>query len=576
MKLKSFWIDDYKNLKDFQLDFEKGNGLSILIGNNGSGKSNVLEAISGIFAEAYRSVSNVLDTDYRLDYEIDDKNIILEKKNGKKIFHYDETHIPNGMIIQNLPNYVIALYSGEDSQLWESFYEKRYKDFFSNVYRKGSSEKVGMYYVNKYLWNISLLTLILFMDTDGFSDVKSFLETELGIKNDTNISITIKFSYKKYDENINSLLKSFVGKINPERNETKSYSINDLRKSISNVPDSFEAEPREFFNLLMQAFMPKDFKIITDICIYINDIDVIQFFSEGEKKLILIEAVLEFVADENSLILLDEPDANIHEERKRKLYDLLRNTPNRDVVMTTHSPIIAKIASENELIYLESKNNNASEVFINKLNLIRQLASDEWNIMEAGVFLNSEKPLVLFEGKSDVYFVKRAIELLKKDEPRYAKINVDFLCFNGTGNASSFIKNVRACVATKKIILFFDRDDAGKTSMAELSGKDKKSTDIQNFHDYISDDGLLKAVFYPYSNEVSSGEFLLEDYFSETKITEIINNLISGNKHPVKSLSNLSKRVKDTLANKYRDYSKEDFEGFKPLLNKLLELLEIN
>ena len=43
MKLKSLWIQEYKNLKDFQLDFEKGNHLSILIGNNGSGKSNVLE-----------------------------------------------------------------------------------------------------------------------------------------------------------------------------------------------------------------------------------------------------------------------------------------------------------------------------------------------------------------------------------------------------------------------------------------------------------------------------------------------------------------------------------------------------
>ena len=69
---------------------------------------------------------------------------------------------------------------------------------------------------------------------------------------------------------------------------------------------------------------------------------------------------------------------------------------------------------------------------------------------------------------------------------------------------------------------------------------------------------------------------MLEDYFYENKIVEIIDNLISGKKHPVKSLSNLSKRVKDTLANKYKEYPKEDFEGFKPLLDKLLELLEIN
>ena len=210
---------------------------------------------------------------------------------------------------------------------------------------------------------------------------------------------------------------------------------------------------------------------------------------------------------------------------------------------------------------------------MDKLKLVRTLASNEWNIMDAGIFLNTDKPLVLFEGKSDVDFVKRAIELLKDDDQKYETIDVDFLSFNGTGNAASFIKNVRDCVTTKKIIVFFDRDDAGIKAMVEISGRLKESDEIKNGIDYISTDNLLKAAFYPYSNEVTSGEFLLEDYFSEVKINEIIANLISGRKHPVKGLSNLSKRVKETLVNKYLDYSKEDFEGFKPLLNKLFELL---
>ena len=49
MRLKHLYIKDYKNLKDFSLDFENGNGLSILIGNNGSGKSNVLEAYISLY-----------------------------------------------------------------------------------------------------------------------------------------------------------------------------------------------------------------------------------------------------------------------------------------------------------------------------------------------------------------------------------------------------------------------------------------------------------------------------------------------------------------------------------------------
>ena len=59
--------------------------------------------------------------------------------------------------------------------------------------------------------------------------------------------------------------------------------------------------------------------------------------------------------------------------------------------MTSHSPILAKIADKSELIYLESEEGKVYQVSTDKLNLVRKLSADEWNIMEAGGFLNSEK-----------------------------------------------------------------------------------------------------------------------------------------------------------------------------------------
>ena len=55
MRLKRLWIDGFKNLNDFEIDFNDKEGITVLIGNNGSGKSNVLEAISAIFADFPRS-----------------------------------------------------------------------------------------------------------------------------------------------------------------------------------------------------------------------------------------------------------------------------------------------------------------------------------------------------------------------------------------------------------------------------------------------------------------------------------------------------------------------------------------
>lgn len=57
MRIKKLYITGYKNLHNLTLDFEAGNGLTMLIGNNGSGKSNILEAISGIFHDAYKESS---------------------------------------------------------------------------------------------------------------------------------------------------------------------------------------------------------------------------------------------------------------------------------------------------------------------------------------------------------------------------------------------------------------------------------------------------------------------------------------------------------------------------------------
>ena len=51
MNLNYLHIDKYKNIQNKDFDFSKNTGCIALIGENGSGKSNLLEAISIIFIE---------------------------------------------------------------------------------------------------------------------------------------------------------------------------------------------------------------------------------------------------------------------------------------------------------------------------------------------------------------------------------------------------------------------------------------------------------------------------------------------------------------------------------------------
>ncbi|WP_288506310.1 ATP-binding protein [uncultured Treponema sp.] len=559
MKLKSLWLKDYKNLKDFHLDFEKGNGLSILIGNNGSGKSNVLEAISGIFAEWYGKSSYKFDTDYEVIYDKDNLEFRLNR-NGryKRVNPFINNH-------EFLPTKVIATYTGENPHLYENFY----KQF------KRSSK---MLYCDKNLWTVSFLILVLY--SYKYTDIAHFLKEEFNIIDGTAISITIKLKadYYSVEKDVENLIDQINNNDFPEE---FTLSLDDLRMRLgrSKNDDDLYYQPRELFDIFSRACnrvhpMISQLDIIIDSHINVSD------FSEGEKKLILIKAILEFIADEDSLLLLDEPDANVHESRKVYLYHQIKKYASdysRQIIMTTHSPIIAKMASKNELIYLESKKGKVEEIETEKLDLIKNLASNEWNIMEAGVFLNSGKPLVLFEGKSDIIYVKKAIELLKPDNPKYEKINIDILSFNGTGNAEEFLKNIREITPNKKLIFFFDRDSGGKDGMSHVIGRSKDDELIIHYRDYEDDAKLLKAAFLPYPNDNSEQSFMIEDYFPEEKIEEIFNELITIEHPYTKVISKkFEEKFKENLEKKCQNYSKSDFQSFTVLLDKLLELLEIS
>ncbi|MBQ6780424.1 MAG: AAA family ATPase [Treponema sp.] len=198
MILKSLWIKDYKNLKEFSLDFEKGNHLSILIGNNGSGKSNVLEAISGIFAEWNGKYNYHFDTDYTLSYIKNDSEYTLKREGRYKRVSQDVKNI------DFLPNKVIATYMGENSFLYEEFY----KPFKRNL---------KMCFCNENLWNVSFLILLLY--AYRYEDIANFLFEEFGITDETIIAITIRLKSGYYQvgkdvENLIDQINSMIIQMN--------------------------------------------------------------------------------------------------------------------------------------------------------------------------------------------------------------------------------------------------------------------------------------------------------------------------------------------------------------------------
>lgn len=301
MKITKLHIYNYKNLN---VELVNTSSIIALIGNNGSGKSNILEAISTIFFHLFQKKEKDIPFNFLIEYKFGgNQTVSIEKKNSTIHFKVDDT--PRADIQQFLPKQIVALYSGEENRLWEKSYKPLYMTYVNSI-NKSETSGLGEYnivpkmlYINKFYWHISLLCLLL----SDAPDTKAFCEQTLGI-NKIN-SIKFDFNNANYANYTNSSVKAFINLIDKK----SEYSIDELKKIISECPFPLD----EIYKYLYLAFTPEKKKMLENITIKYNDDNLdIEDFSEGEKKMLLIKAALEFAGLEDSMFLLDEPDAHIH------------------------------------------------------------------------------------------------------------------------------------------------------------------------------------------------------------------------------------------------------------------------
>lgn len=345
LKLKSLYISNFKNLKDFNMDFSNNN-LTMLIGNNGSGKSNILEAISSIFCEIF--VESKQSFAFKLVYEMKQKTILIQKQSPRTKVKYFVDNIENEKItlINNdlLPKKIISMYSGDEVRLWNDYYKKSYKMWLRNI---NSGKSNDMIYVDKNYWNIALFSLML---SDNNED-KEYLKDELGISSFE--KVIFKFDVSKIANSKDARLTKFIEKVNENYHYQITMSLNE------SVIEDYKCHwsSKEIFDILNNACMAKNNRLITSIEMFFNFNNeaknlTIEDLSEGQNKKLLLKSIFDFIAFENTILLLDEPDAHLHEIAKNSLYDYLNEYSSehyRQIIMTTHSAMLTHLA-ENESI----------------------------------------------------------------------------------------------------------------------------------------------------------------------------------------------------------------------------------
>lgn len=563
MKIKSLKIVDkaYKNL-DINLD-NNTSSIMAFIGNNGSGKSNVLEAISIIFKYLYQRKDKEIPFDFSLTYEIGGGKLVEITKSRTTVI----TKI-NGVQksdpYNDLPKQVVAIYSGEEDRLWRNHYEPMYNDFISKINKGSQAEIPKMLYLNKFYWPISLLCLLL-NRSNNLED--KFCENILGI----NKVHAVKFEfnrnvYQSYSENN---ILNFVKAVD-SKNE---YNLEELQKVIKNY------DIRDVFKYLYIAFTPKDRKILQNITIKYNDENLeIEDFSEGEKKMILVKAALEFAAQEDSLFILDEPDAHIHLSNKMQIKKVLEEyEQNRQVIITTHSPTLTDCFDKESIYMLDRGKLISAE----KQKVLENISGEFWNRFQQNTFISSKSPIILLvEGKLDKIHINNAYKALKDE---YSDLRFDIFCLNSETKIQPFLLGLyESDFETDKLYIgLFDREKKILDNLKNI--KNYQPVEGEDFFKIIESNNKKNTNYFVTVLPKIEGkkcdcsmEMMYEYLKWEEAYQRAVKNTLGKTQN--KSIREYSEDVlqdaKNILSEDSNSFEKEDFRNFRNLFDLIREIVQ--
>lgn len=561
----------YKNL-NINLDLLKSTNYCCLIGLNGSGKSNVLEAISKIFFSLYH-IATLKDGlkkypckfYYTIRYSY--QNTLYEITNGRLD---NEERIT----LDILPKNIITSYSGEDTRLWKECYKPLYEKYRSTMVATPGFVPPYMFYISRYEWEISLLTLLYSEDVD----VVKFIKETLGIT-DCNISFEYNTTnIRKWEgTNIEALIDTLK--------ETAEYSIDSFREKISNI--SFIDRASTLFYCLYKCRTDGDNQVIKKINISCGNKGNLEGLSEGEKKLINANVVIHILSTQDSLCLFDEPDAHIHISRQKDLKQLFRDYK-RYSVITTHSPVFLDILyNENNIRFM----NEGKAFNTDKLEQIKDLTGGEINYFE-GAFILSSKKILVVEGKYDDRYLRKAIDIFSKSDNKYKRLGeIAMFSANGASEAEVIYKQAfEPCIdKIEKLVFLFDYDDGGwKDGWKKIKNINDTLPKVvpifyQDSYSSVNYPTTDEGVKYANDNQKSikpNNTFIVEDLFSVEAYNSITFPVISAKSH--KEFRNLpygkkgtAGAIKEHIEKHYNTFDDEWYSGFRPVLDKLIEVFNL-
>lgn len=314
-------LKGYKSIRDLEIDLLPG--LNIIIGPNGSGKTNFLELIQHM--------------NEKWIYEEDQFDLYIQYKQRTDII--EETYKAVYDEIQDKLKHKISFTHNHNLIRKEEYIYK------SQIFSKFDKNIIFDKDSNEFFEKFNFLTFII-----GFkNEISFFLQTGLALKvrkTEKGISLATTKLYSSFPQGIDTVVFNMFEKY--AFKEDKVLISNELVKNISN-------------------FTPiKDIKIDTDKIqkgedeskrTLLSNINL-QFLvndkwlnwrqlSDGTKRLFFIGCCLN---SDFNIFLIEEPELGIHPDQLYKLMDFLKEqSKEKQIIITTHSPDVLNILQKDEL-----------------------------------------------------------------------------------------------------------------------------------------------------------------------------------------------------------------------------------
>lgn len=388
MRITRVDVKEWRILRNPQAEFRTS--CAVIIGENGSGKSTLIELILSVFELVFKKLKDpkaTVDVDgFYLEYETKDgignKHQVTfesgyvegstprELKIGIDEVTYSIKEDGGEKLKALLPANIIVYYAG-DTERVEGICKRFIEESLDALRKSGNDytliplnlpDDAPFIYSDLYHLPIALASLLM-------SDTQSRVLEKLNLKPEmVNVVVRLKKPHwatadsEDFWGNSSRLFNDFLtGLIEHSVRQNTGGDFIEIELSAMNLRDYLDEltiKHRGVF--LFQIF---DFLYINDLLDFVDVIwkskgaeteaISIDFFSEGEKQVIMTSALVEFWDKEHCLFLLDEPDTFLHPKwQSLFLPEVMENLKDSQAIITTHSALMLSTVHEKSELFV--------------------------------------------------------------------------------------------------------------------------------------------------------------------------------------------------------------------------------